>query len=310
MGNVAAIDIGTNTIRMLAAARQGSGFKPVSRLRRITALGKSLTDTGAIGRDEFDLSIDALREFRTEMDRLGVTRYRACGTAGLRRATNAKLFLSSAAKAGIRVEVISPDEEGRLGWAGMRLGTGGGKGDVLMDIGGGSTEFTVGPLPSQSVSLPIGVVVTWSAFRPSDPPESWQVAAMKHFFAARIAEGTSSLPRRGIRRLVGTAGTFTTLAALEMRMKRYVPEKIDGFTMPAARVAAWSDRLCGMTDAERLALPGMEKGRERYMIPGLLQAVAAIERFGTEEVVISDSGLLEGIVADLVRTAARKGDPA
>ncbi len=299
MGNVAAIDIGTNTIRMLVATREKDRFRPVSRVRRITSMGKSLSDRGVIGDAEFQDSIEALRTFRAEMDRLEVRRYRACGTAALRQAANSDLFLTAAGSAGIRVEVISADEEARLAWTGMMQGAGSTKGVVLMDIGGGSTEFTVGPEPGQSVSLPIGVVVAWSAFNPSDPPEPWQIATMKHYFAERIETGTASLPTRGIRRMVGTAGSFTTLAALDQRMKTYRPERIDGYVMTPESVRRWTDKLCVLTESQRLALPGMEKGREKYMIPGMLQAVAAIERFGIRELVISDSGLLEGIIDDL-----------
>jgi exopolyphosphatase/guanosine-5'-triphosphate,3'-diphosphate pyrophosphatase len=300
----AAIDIGTNTIRMLVGARRDGRMRPLARLRRITAMGRSLPENGSIGEAEFRDSIDALRHFRSEMDRLGVSRYRACATAGLRQASNADRFIAEAAEAGIEVEVISSDEEARLAWGGMLQGAGSGKGTLLMDIGGGSTEFAVGPGTGQSVSLPIGVVVTWEAFRPSDPPEGWQVAAMTHFFRARIADGAVSLPRKGLRRMAGTAGSFTTLAALDRRMKVYRPERIDGYVMSADAVRKWADRLCSLTDAQRLALPGMEKGRERYMIPGMLQAVAALDHFGIHELVISDSGLLEGILDSLARNAS------
>ncbi len=299
MGNVAAIDIGTNTIRMLVATRDANGLRPVSRIRRITAMGKSLPATGLIGEPEFQDSIEALHAFRVEMERFDVQQYRACATAGLRQASNSDRFLTAAGDAGIRVEIISADEEARLAWSGMIQGAGSAKGVVLMDIGGGSTEFAVGPGPGQSVSLPIGVVVTWETFNPSDPPEPWQIDSMRHYFAERIASGTASLPLRGIRRMVGTAGSFTTLAALDQRMKTYRPERIDGYVMKPDSVRRWMDRLCSLTEAQRLALPGMEKGREKYIVPGMLQAMAAIERLGIQELVISDSGLLEGIIEDL-----------
>ncbi|HEY5996944.1 MAG TPA: hypothetical protein VIU29_07970, partial [Candidatus Deferrimicrobiaceae bacterium] len=114
MDKAAAIDIGTNTIRMLVAARSNNRLRPLSRLRRITAMGRSLPSTGSIGKAEFRDSIDALRLFRAEMDRLGVARYRACATAGLRQASNKDRFIEAADEAGIRIEVIGSDEEARL----------------------------------------------------------------------------------------------------------------------------------------------------------------------------------------------------
>ncbi len=292
---LAAVDIGTNTVRMLVADRDGGRLRPVLRMRRITGMGRALRETGAIRGGEFRDSIAALRAFRREMDRLEVDAVRACGTAALRDASNRDAFLAEAAAAGIPVEVISPGEEARLTWTGVAGGVRAGRGAVVMDIGGGSTEFIAGPGRGGSVSLPIGVVVLCDVFRLSDPPAPWQVRNLKHFLAARIGDGTRAWGRRRFRRLVGTAGTFTTLAALDMRMTTYRPERIDGYTMSIAGVRAWERRLCGLRASEVLALPGMEKGRERYVVPGICEALAAMDRFGVTKLEISDAGLLEGI---------------
>jgi exopolyphosphatase/guanosine-5'-triphosphate,3'-diphosphate pyrophosphatase len=178
-----------------------------------------------------------------------------------------------------------------------------------MDIGGGSTEFVGGARRGDSVSLPIGVVVSLGIHSLSDPPEAWQVRNLSHFYRERIDAGASALRKRPFRALLGTAGTFTTLAALDLRMKRYDPARIDGHSMSLPRLAGWTDRLLRMTDAERLALPGMEKGRERYIVPGALQALAAMERFRLDRLVASDAGILEGIVMELIESnAQRKGE--
>lgn len=296
MRRLAAIDIGTNTVRMLVAAQDGGGLRPVVRRRRITGLGKSLRETGGIGEREFRDSVAALRDFRKEMDSLGVRRYRACGTAGLREASNRDAFLSAAEGAGVSVEIITAREEARRTWEGTAGLAGERDGTLVMDIGGGSTEFIAGPGEKASVSLPIGVVVLLGSFRLSDPPLSAELQNIGFFLTERIAAGTRGWKRRNFRKLVGTAGTFTTLAALEMRMKVYRPEKIDGFRMRLAAVRRWEARLAGLTERQRLRLPGMEKGRERYIVPGVIQAVAALTHFGLTNLHISDSGLLEGIL--------------
>ena len=285
---LAAIDVGTNTVRMLVAEEERSRLRPVLRRRRITALGRSLRETGGIGEREFRESVAALRNFRREMDALGVSRHRACGTAGLREASNREAFLAAAAGAGISVEVISAREEARLTWDGTagRLRDGGGT--VVMDIGGGSTEFIAGPGRGDSISLPVGVVVLLGLFRMSDPPRRAELANLESFLTQRIAAGTRDWRRRKFRRMVGTAGTFTTNA--------YRPERIDGFRMPVSSLRRWKERLVRLTDEERLRLPGMEKGRERYIVPGVIQALAAMEHFGLKRLHISDSGLLEGIL--------------
>ncbi len=304
---LAAVDVGTNTLRMLVATRDSGRLRPLLRMRRITGLGRELRQTGAIGDGEFAESIRALSAFRREMDRLGVGRdgVRACGTAALREASNRDAFLEAAAASGVPVEVISPEEEARLTWTGVTRGLGGRDGGVVMDIGGGRTEFIAGPGGKESVSLPIGVVVLSDVFRLSDPPAPWQIRNLKYFVAERIAAGTRAWGRRAYRRLVGTAGTFTTLAALDMRMTVYRPELIDGYAMAASRVRRWEERLARMTAAGILALPGMEKGRERYIVPGICEATAAMGRFGITKLEISDAGLLEGILRLL---PPRKGE--
>lgn len=302
---LAAIDVGTNTVRMLVAEEERGRLRPVLRRRRITGLGRSLRETGGIGEREFRESVAALRNFRREMDALGVSRYRACGTAGLREASNREAFLAASEGAGISVEVISAREEARRTWDGTagRLRDGGGT--VVMDIGGGSTEFIAGPGRGDSISLPVGVVVLLGVFRMSDPPRRAELANLESFLTERIAAGTRDWRRRKFRRMVGTAGTFTTLAALEMRMNTYRPERIDGFRMPVSSLRRWKERLVRLTDEERLRLPGMEKGRERYIVPGVIQAVAAMEHFGLKRLHISDSGLLEGILRGI---ANEKGE--
>lgn len=302
---LAAIDVGTNTVRMLVAAQEGGGLRPVLRRRRITALGRSLRENGSIGEREFRNSIETLREFRREMDALGVRRYRACGTAGLREAANREEFLDAAAKAGVSVEIVSAREEARCTWRGT-VGKAGGRA-LVMDIGGGSTEFIAGPKGTDSVSLPIGVVVLFGSFRMSDPPLPAELRNLACFLADRIDAGTRGWRRRRFRRLVGTAGTFTTLAALEMRMKTYRPERINGFRMGIPAVRRWVVRLSRLTDEERLRLPGMEKGRERTIVPGVMQALAAMEIFGLADLAISDSGLLEGILRGIANGKGEGG---
>ncbi len=303
---LAAIDIGTNTLRMMVAERDGNRVRPVARYQRIIGLGRLMRDTGRIGEDEFAKAIEALRMFRGEMDRLNVAACRSCGTACLREAENRDRFLSAALEAGIRVEVIDPAEEGRLVWEGIRGTIAGRPGDIAMDIGGGSTEFTAGAGEGESVSLPVGVVVLSALLPLSDPPLSWEWKALSHYAERRVGDGTARFGKRRNRRLIGTAGTFTTLLALDRRMTRYDPDRINGALVTKEAAARWADRLARMTDAQRLRLPGMEKGRERYMVPGMALICAAIRRFGADGVTVSDAGLLEGIIAGIARNGRRR----
>jgi len=269
-------------------------------------MGKELRATGRIGDTEFRNSVSALKEFREQMDALGVVRYRACGTAGLREAGNRASFLDAAKTVGVKIEVITAEEEARRTWQGIRGRLRDGGGIVVMDIGGGSTEFIAGPGRGESVSLPIGVVVAGSLLPVSDPPEAWQIRNLRYYFSGRISSGTAAWRRR-FRRMVGTAGTFTTLAALDRKMTTYRPEKIEGHILSLERLEYWEERLSKLTEAERLRLPGMEKGRERYIIPGVCQAVAAMENFKVNELIVSDAGLLEGILLGIPEGKGENG---
>jgi exopolyphosphatase/guanosine-5'-triphosphate,3'-diphosphate pyrophosphatase len=241
------------------------------------------------------------------MERGGVAAYRACGTACLREAENRAAFLAAAAGEGIDIGVIGPAEEARLTWEGIRWTVAGRPGDVAMDIGGGSTEFVYGPREGESVSLSTGVVVLSTLLPLSDPPDPWELRAVSYYAGRRIEDGTRPFGRRRFRRLIGTAGTFTTLAAMERGMTRYDPDRINGARLSAAVVRRWADRLGRMTDAQRLRVPGMEKGRERYIVPGALLIVAAMERFRLNGVTVSDAGLLEGILAGVGRNGGEDG---
>ena len=307
MRRLAAIDIGTHTVRMLVAERGGRRTIPVARRRAIVGLGRSLRDTGRIAEAQFAACLRVLREFRREMDRDGVAAYRACGTACLREAGNRADFMEAAAGEGIDIDVIGPDEEARLTWKGIRSAVAGRPGDVAMDIGGGSVEFAFGAREGESVSLSTGVVVLSTLLPLSDPPDPWELRAVSYYAAGRIEDGTRPFGRRRFRRLIGTAGTFTTLAAMERGMTRYDPDRINGTRLSAAVVRRWADRLGRMTDAQRLRLPGMEKGRERYVVPGTLLIVAAMERFRLNGVTVSDAGLLEGILAGVGRNGGENG---
>ncbi len=292
---------------MLVAERGGKRPVPIARRRSIVGLGRCLRDTGRIGEAEFAAGLKVLREFRREMRDGKVAAYRACGTACLREAGNRADFLDAAAAEGIDIEVIGPAEEARLTWEGIRRAVAGRPGDVAMDIGGGSTEFAFGPREDESVSLSTGVVVLSSLLPLSDPPNPWELRAVSYYAMGRIEDGARPFGRRRFRRLIGTAGTFTTLAAMERGMTRYDPDRINGARLSAGVVRRWADRLGRMTDAQRLRLPGMEKGRERYIVPGALLIVAAMEHFRLNGVTVSDAGLLEGILAEVGRNRGENG---
>ncbi|RMG60827.1 MAG: Ppx/GppA family phosphatase [Deltaproteobacteria bacterium] len=294
---LASIDVGTNTLRLLIADVEGGKIKPVLRDREITGLGRSMKEEGSLSDGEIEGSLRVLARFREKMTSAGVERYFAAGTQALREAKNSKEFLRRAEKeAGVRIRVIAPGFEASL----TALGISSTLPDELtrdalyVDIGGGSTEFIHNGRRVEYVSTPVGVVYLTSLFPLSDPPEEWELLNLRLFVRERLERACGNFRRRKVKRIVGTAGTYTTLAALKKKMKRYDPEMINGTVMSRNEIEKLQKKLLSLTSRERLHLPGMEAGREVLIVPGVVIATEAMDLVGVGETVVSDGSLLEG----------------
>lgn len=235
----------------------------------------------------------------------------AVATSVVRRAVNRDTFLAGASeRAGIDIEVITGDEEARLSLLGVLsvVGTGGRK--LVMDIGGGSTEFIVSEDGSVAGewSMEMGVVHLTEKHLVSDPPASDELAGLE----AEIKGVIDDLKRRmtddgvdpsGINpshggALVGTAGTITTLAAVDQDLKVYDRDRINNYLLQKGKIEDIYKRLSGLTLEERGEILSLEKGREDLIIPGSAIALEAMDSFGFAELVVSDAGLLEGVILD------------
>ena len=308
---LASIDIGTNTLRLLIAETDGGLLRPFLYRRAITRLGGRFTDAGGIDRTAAERTFAALSDFRKILsDNEGVAGVSAVATSVVRRARNRDWFLSEVKKrTGFNVEVISGEEEARL----TSLGVMGVIEDsrhkrLVMDIGGGSTEFiaTEDGHIRGVWSMEMGVVHLTERFLKTDPPCFDELKGLDDEVRDVIRQLKGSMFREGIdpveycesrgALLIGTAGTITTLAAMDQRMETYDRDKINNYTLSLEKVKSMYEYLSGLALKEREKVLPLEKGREDLIIPGAAVTCIVMESFGFFHIKVSDAGLLEGIV--------------
>ncbi|WP_136525159.1 Ppx/GppA phosphatase family protein [Geomonas ferrireducens] len=293
---VASIDLGTNTARLLIASRDP--YRQILLKRIITRLGGGFTREFGLSEEAQLRSLAALKEFAADMAAHGVRRVRAVATSAVRDAKNGAEFCRRVQEeTGITLEVIDGNEEAILTLRGVASILDNKDEDLaVFDVGGGSTEYTLAALqqPLFSRSLPIGVV------RLTEGKGS--VAAMEEKVRRELEglkrelQGEGHLERFAAATLVGTAGTATTLAAIDLGMTDYDYRRVNNYTLPLAKVEAMFERLLPLTPQERLRVPGLEPGREDLIVAGMLVVLTTMRVFGFGSFKVSDSGLLEGAI--------------
>ena len=298
MTRYASIDLGTNTVRLLIASLGGKVVEPLLVMRRITRLGGGFTREAGLSPEARQRTEEALVEFASALTRYQVTQLRAVATSAVRDAVNGVQFCNGVlARTGIKLEIIGGEEEGLLTLAGIRAGLGDPDGTLLaFDVGGGSTEYTLanGATPRFIRSLPLGVVRLTEGKQDPEAMADKIDRELEGLAVEMAGAGIIVDPSRTL--LAGTAGTATTLASIDLGMTDYDYRRVNGHWLTRYRVAAILEQLQGLTPEERLAVPGMEKGREDLIIAGALVTLKTLDRFGFEGMKVSDFGLLEGVL--------------
>jgi exopolyphosphatase / guanosine-5'-triphosphate,3'-diphosphate pyrophosphatase len=280
---VAAVDLGTNSTRLLVADVEGHVLTEVRRRTVITRLGEGVDD----GRRLLPVPIarvrGALDDFGREAEALGVERMLAIATSAVRDAENGGKFLREIGRSyGFATRLLSGDEEAELTLRGVRTGGDLPAGTLVIDVGGGSTELIGDDL---RVSLDVGSVRLTERFLHSDPPTADELEQA----AAAVRD---LLPDASFAHAVGVAGTVTTIAALELG--GYDPEQVHGYRIPRARVEAQLERLAALPLAERRELPGLEPDRAPVIVGGVVVVREALRRFDLAELEVSERDLLTG----------------
>ena len=315
---LAGIDIGTNTLRLLIAEIGEDTFHELYSDTTITRLGQDLERTGELTIEAMERSSSVFAGFAGKVREHSAVKLASVGTSALRKAGNREAFIRGVREtAGIDITVISGEEEARLTLLGVdralqRAGVDDLESALVMDIGGGSTEVirTRPDAAPVEMSIPIGAVYLSERFMRHDPPTSEDMALLRQTVRDEIrsldnavpdTHADTSLPRL----CVGTAGTITTLAAMDQEMNVYDPEKINGYTLGRASLDGIVEHLTTSTLAERRNIRGLEKGREDIILAGAVVVQEIMGRYEYNEMLVSDWGLREGIVLDLFeRTTA------
>ena len=299
MTPVAALDCGTNSTRLLVVDDEGATLE---RQMRITRLGQGVDATGELRADAIERTLAVLRDYRVAMDRHGVTAGRLAATSAARDAANGSTFLDAAeAVTGIKAELLSGEEEGRLAFAGAT-------GDleppldglVVVDIGGGSTEL-VTPLDGdvRAYSMQVGCVRLTERALPGDPPdrgglEAAAALADEAIDAAFAAVPTLAAPAEG-RRVVGLAGTVSTLAMVDLGLATYDEAAVHHHWLSLEAIAHWRDTLAAETIADRAHRPGMVPGREDVIVAGVVILERVVRRLGAAGCLSSEHDILDGL---------------
>ncbi|MBF6131595.1 Ppx/GppA family phosphatase [Nocardia otitidiscaviarum] len=312
---IAAVDCGTNSIRLLIADVAPAGeasatphLTDVHREMRIVRLGQGVDATGSLHPDAIERTRAALHDYVDLMLDAGVSRVRMVATSATRDASNREDFFAMTRAElgrvvpGAQAEVITGDEEARLSFAGAvgELSSADGP-FVVVDLGGGSTEVVLGDSSGvqSAYSADIGCVRITERCLRGDPPTPEEVASGRFFASERLAQAFGVVPVERARTWVGVAGTMTTLAAVALDLPEYDSEKVHLTRLTLPQVRAVCDRLIGMTHDERAALGPMHPGRVDVIGGGaVITEVLADElarRAGIDALIVSEHDILDGI---------------
>jgi exopolyphosphatase/guanosine-5'-triphosphate,3'-diphosphate pyrophosphatase len=311
MSAIAALDLGTNSTRVLIARPSDapSGLETLLRRNTITRLGQGVDASGELAPEAIERTLAALRDYRRELDRHGVERMRMAATSAARDATNRDALFDGVEEiVGIRPELISGEEEGRLSFLGATRELDPALGPFLVvDIGGGSTEFIAGRSGDEVyevdgvVSVDVGCVRLTEKFLLHDPPQPEELSAsisLVDTYLEDVRRDVSGVSEA--RTLVGVAGTITTVAAIEIGLAAYDRDRIHHFHLTRDAAEDVFRTLATESRADRLHNPGLEEARADVIVGGCCVLVSILRRFGFDELIVSESDILDGLALSLV----------
>ena len=301
-----AIDIGTNSVRLLVADVHGAGetaaLEPLDRRIRITRLGEGVDESRRLNPEAISRTLDALREYRGVLDELGVERARATATSAARDAGNRDDFFRPAADVlGFEPELLPGVEEARLSFLGATAELDEPAPYVTVDIGGGSTEFVAGTHePDGLISIDTGSVRITEQHLRSDPPEPEELSEGVSVVRAYLSDVEREIPAvREAATLVGLAGTITTVAAIELGLTEYDRDKIHHFRLDRTSAEDVFRTLATEPADVRRHNPGLEPGRVDIIVGGTLILVTIMRTFDFKELLVSEADILDGLVRSI-----------
>ncbi len=299
---VAAVDIGTNSVRLLVHDPERGTLQ---REARITRLGGGVDRTGRLDPAGIDRTESVLAEYRQFLERHGVEQVRAIATSAARDASNRDEFFTRAESAlGVRPELLSGEEEGRLAFAGATTGLDPARGPFcVVDLGGGSTEFAVGTTELEGIlSVDMGSVRFTERYVDTDPPEPEELVACLSVAEAHLLDVVRELPDISeTATWIGVAGTITTVAAVEIGLATYDPDRIHHFELTKAAAEDVYRTLVTEPLEDRVHNPGLQPERAEVIVGGVTILVGIMRFFGIDPLLVSEHDILDGVAASLLR---------
>ncbi len=306
MSILAAVDCGTNSTRLLVSEGRGRDRRALDRRATITRLGQGVDATGRLDPAAIERTVHVLREYQSSMDHHGVTAVRMTATSAARDAANSDAFFDAAEAAiGVRPELISGEEEGNLSFLGATAELDPVDGPFLVvDIGGGSTELIVGSTQVDGVrSLDVGCVRITEKHLASDPPAAEELSNA----IAEVRDGLDDVLRelpatQAARTVVGLAGTITSVVAIELGLDHWDRDAIHHFRLTRAAAEDVFRTLATEPLRDRVHNPGLEAARADVIVGGCCVLVAVFRSLGIDEMVVSESDILDGLVYRLAES--------
>jgi exopolyphosphatase/guanosine-5'-triphosphate,3'-diphosphate pyrophosphatase len=299
---VAAIDVGTNSTRLLVAEELADGFRALERRLTVTRLGQDVDKRRLLAPEALQRTLHTIAEYAATCGEYEVTRLRVTGTSAVRDARNREEFFDGVRRlTGTEAELLSGEAEARATFLGALSDLPAGDPVLVVDIGGGSTELVSGVNePERLVSLDVGSVRMLEKHLESDPPTPEELASLRDEVSTALGEVTADLAVPAGARLIGVAGTVTQLAALKAGLPVYDPDVTHHAVLSHGDVRRLARRLASLPYEKRRRVRGLHPGRVDVIVPGAEILLAVMEAFDAPEVLVSEKDILDGLVIQLL----------
>lgn len=302
---VAVIDIGTNAVRYLLAESKGNEWVDVEMGGSITGLGRGLAERGELAPIAIEATIGAVTTFIRRLKAFEAQKFILLATEAVRAASNSAMFIERLEKAtGLTIKTLSADDEAKLAFigatSGLKLRFQTNALFAVADVGGGSTEVSIGKLqqPERWLSIPVGSRRLTEQFLAEDPPTLRQLESCKQFALEQLQPAIFLLRQATVLLLAG--GTAAQLGVLRLNLRQFDASRIHGLPIRPDTIKEWLERLSQLPASERRQIPGMEWGRETVIIAGLILLLAVIELSGKDTALLSARSVMHGALMTLV----------
>ena len=294
---VAVIDVGTNSTRLLVADVREASVEEVERRTTVTRLGRGVDVSGQLSSDGVERVCETVASYVAVQEELGAEVVRTIATSAVRDASNGDAFVAELRERfALGAEVLDGDAEARLTYRGATAGRPPAEATLVVDIGGGSTELVVGTGAeiSFSTSLQVGVVRQSERRISSDPPSAVELDSLAGEIESVLDAAIAKRPEAHANSGFGVAGTPTSLAAIDMALDPYDPERVHGHELSLPEVQRMLARLSTVPLSEREAIPGLHSDRAPTIVAGVVILIEVMRAFGLEQITVSEHDILHG----------------